>query len=85
MNPGQEVDIAAPGVAVLSSIPGNRHPRFPRTSMATPHVAGVAALLAESDTKFRGWVLWARVLQLARPLSAPARDVGKGLLQAPRA
>ena len=84
MNPGQEVDLVAPGVDVLSSIPGGRHARFNGTSMATPHVAGVAALLAESDAKFRGWALWARLLQVVSPLSSPARDVGKGLLQVPR-
>ena len=84
MNANQEVDLAGPGVDVLSSIPGGRHARFNGTSMATPHVAGVAALLAQSDQKFRGWTLWARLLQLTRPLRVPARDVGKGLLQAPR-
>lgn len=84
VNPNQDVDIAAPGVAILSSVPGGTHDTFDGTSMATPHVAGVAALLAESDPKFRGWALWARLLQLARPLNLPARDVGKGLLQAPQ-
>ncbi|MEP7057766.1 MAG: S8 family serine peptidase [Caldimonas sp.] len=84
INSGQEVDIAAPGVGVLSSLPGGKHDRWNGTSMATPHVAGVAALIAESDAKYRGWTLWARLLQLARPLNLPARDVGKGLLQAPR-
>ena len=84
LNAGQEVDLAAPGVDVLSSIPGGQHARFNGTSMATPHVAGVAALLAESDPKFRGWTLWARLLQVVRPLNSPARDVGKGLLQLPQ-
>ena len=84
MNPGQEVDIAAPGVDVLSSIPGGGHERLDGTSMATPHVAGIAALIAQSDPKFRGWTLWARLTQLAQPLSAPGRDVGRGLVQAPR-
>jgi subtilisin family serine protease len=82
MNPGQEVDIAAPGVGILSSLPGNSYDRWDGTSMATPHVAGVAALIAESDAKFRGWALWARLIQITKPLSSPARDVGKGLLQA---
>jgi subtilisin family serine protease len=83
MNPGQDVDIAAPGVGILSCIPGNRYDHFDGTSMATPHVSGVAALIAQSDPKFRGWALWARLVQISSRLRFPARDVGKGFLQAP--
>jgi subtilisin family serine protease len=83
VNPGQDVDIAGPGVDVLSSLPGGRYGRLSGTSMATPHVSGVAALIAQSDVKFRGRALWGGLLELAGPLPHPVRDVGKGLLLAP--
>lgn len=78
---GGEVNIAAPGVGVYSSIP--RSPFYGRksgTSMATPHVAGIAALYAQR-TGARGAALWRLLLSTARRLSAPASDVGAGLAQ----
>ncbi|WP_096188791.1 S8 family peptidase [Evansella halocellulosilytica] len=41
---GPAVELSAPGVNVLSTVPGNGHQSYNGTSMASPHVAGVAAL-----------------------------------------
>jgi subtilisin len=79
---GGMVNTAGPGVAVFSSLPG-RHGLLDGTSMATPHVAGLAALWAEASGD-RGEALWNRIVGSARPLSLASFDVGSGLAQAPR-
>jgi subtilisin family serine protease len=44
-------DIAAPGVKIMSSIPGGKYAEFSGTSMATPHVAGMMALMYQIQPK----------------------------------
>lgn len=48
-NYGPAVDINGPAVNVLSTLPGNTTAYYTGTSMATPHIAGLAAYLANTD------------------------------------
>jgi subtilisin family serine protease len=81
---GGKIDIAGPGVNVFSSWPRPQlHNTISGTSMATPHVAGCAALWAHSNAGLRGAALRAKLAATARHLPFPATDVGAGLVQAP--
>jgi subtilisin family serine protease len=79
---GGGVDLVGPGVDVRSS------KRLPRTygldtgtSMATPHVAGVAALLMQADPSATAEQIWTRLTQNANRLPLSSTDVGAGLVQ----
>ncbi|WP_156401935.1 S8 family serine peptidase [Agromyces sp. Soil535] len=81
---GGEINVAAPGVATYSSVPVDKGSYGFKngTSMATPHVAGIAASLAQK-TGFRGRALWSELERTAVPLPQSAQEVGKGLAVVP--
>ena len=57
------VDLGAPGVSILSTLPGDRYGWYSGTSMATPHVTGVAALIKSRRPELDDAQLRAQILQ----------------------
>jgi subtilisin family serine protease len=77
-----KVEIAAPGSSIESSLPRPRNRGFlSGTSMAAPHVSGIAALYSQG-LGLRGRALWAHLQASARRLPLPPAQVGAGIVQA---
>lgn len=93
---GAGVDLAAPGVSVYSTYKGSGYATLSGTSMASPHVAGVAALVltspiggddADADGVWDPSEVEARLERTAQDLGSTGFDssYGNGLVRADRA
>ncbi len=82
------VEVSGPGVDVISAKTGGGLASKSGTSMAGPHVAGVAALWAEKlpqrDVKILQTTMIGRTTRQGLPSEFDPLDVGAGLVQAPR-
>ncbi|MCK4614318.1 MAG: S8 family serine peptidase, partial [Thermoplasmata archaeon] len=64
------VDLAAPGVSILSTVPDNGYSSFSGTSMATPHVSGVVGLIKAQFPDITSDDIKARILNSVDPIPA---------------
>jgi subtilisin len=82
---GPQVKFSGPGVAIVSSVPGGGYAAWDGTSMAAPHITGIAALILAHHPVFQGRPKVRnaqRVAQLLQILQSVARpsvaDVTRG-------
>ncbi|MFI9815149.1 S8 family serine peptidase [Saccharothrix variisporea] len=87
-------DLAAPGTDIVAArakgtLPGEAvddlHARLTGTSMAAPHVAGAAAVLAQRHPSWTARELKAQLMATAKPVADTSDHVGTGLLDVGRA
>ncbi len=86
---GPQIGVCAPGVAILSSVPPDNFAVWDGTSMAAPHITGLAALILAHHPDFLGQYarhdsqrverLFTILRQSAQPIELDPNRVGTGL------
>jgi subtilisin family serine protease len=86
-NCGKHISVTAPGVEILSTVPGASYDELSGTSMATPHVAGLAALLKAAHPTWTAKQLRARIEATADDKGIAGYDIyfGHGRIHAGKA
>jgi len=74
-------EVAAPGVKVYSSVPGGAYASYSGTSMATPHVSGIVALIKQANPALTPNEIRAIIMMTAVPKGSP-NAYGSGLIDA---
>ncbi|RMD94062.1 MAG: hypothetical protein D6814_14900, partial [Calditrichaeota bacterium] len=78
----KSVDLAAPGSNIYSTLPGNKYGALFGTSMAAPHVTGVAALIWAHEPGLSYQQVKRKILASVDPLPTLAKTVSGGRLNA---
>ncbi len=79
---GEEIELAAPGVGIYSTLPGNKYGTYSGTSMAAPHVAGVAALVWATDSTLTNASVRGILQKTAEDIGLKFTEQGHGLVNA---
>jgi subtilisin family serine protease len=80
--PVSKPDIMAPGVSVYSSLPGPAYASWDGTSMATPHVTGVVALMLQANPKLSVAQVKDILARNAQAIGSDRNTYGAGLVDA---
>ncbi len=71
---GNHLELAAPGQAIYSTLPGNHYEAWNGTSMSSPHVAGLVGLLLSRNPDLTGEQVRQMLAATAQDLGASGRD-----------
>ena len=75
----QTVGVGAPGVGIMSTLPINSYGQISGTSMASPHVAGIAVLLAAHEPSLTPGQIVQRIINTAKPvLTLASKTISSG-------
>ncbi|PKL77878.1 MAG: hypothetical protein CVV27_04390 [Candidatus Melainabacteria bacterium HGW-Melainabacteria-1] len=71
---GNWKSVSSPGTQIMSTLPNGRYGNLTGTSMATPMVAGIVALMISQNPSLTNVQIKQRVMQTAVDLGAPGYD-----------
>ncbi|EIJ79911.1 peptidase S8/S53 subtilisin kexin sedolisin [Bacillus methanolicus PB1] len=86
-NYGDYIDVSAPGVQIPSTYFNQQYAALSGTSMASPHVAGLAGLILSANPELRNKEVMDIIKNTAYDLGAPGKDIdfGSGLIDVKKA